>query len=450
MNDNISRSSRKTTISLHLLFALGLLIALLGAGIDYVLPGRSPGINLPQLLVIAAGLALSLGAHQLRRENVRRKLAAVKAGNLPTALLISTVTLFALEIVLSILDVETYIPADVSVNPVEPVDWQACDEAGCHYDRDAMTESCRTGEIEGRLCLVNMQGFGDSQDFVYDDDLEARTRVLMLGDSYTQGFSADLGKSYVETVEAKLPEIVVWNAAVAGEGTQQAIASFKAFAPVLRPNLVILGFYMNDFIDNLYPVGSYVAVRDSENRLFHTRQFRLDRWGNLSRSEVDSISFRDGKSIDRRANQFERQLGTTRLGTIVLRALDRLGSTLRTDVETLRRDKTREYLRELRNLAAQQNIKLLVLLIPSAKDLGAPGAMYQSAVQIVSELALSYMEPINLPLRSNDHVLPSGGLGHWNNSGHQKVGVLLSDCIEAFVASGNLGDCEGVVVPLPR
>ena len=75
LNENVSRSPRTVAIGLHLLFALGILIALFGVGIDYVLPGTSPGVNLPQLLVIAAGLALSLGAHQLRREEVRRKLS---------------------------------------------------------------------------------------------------------------------------------------------------------------------------------------------------------------------------------------------------------------------------------------------------------------------------------------------------------------------------------------
>ena len=76
LNENVSRSPRTVAIGLHLLFAMGILIALFGVGIDYVLPGTSPGLNLPQLLVIAAGLALSLGAHQLRREEVRRKLSS--------------------------------------------------------------------------------------------------------------------------------------------------------------------------------------------------------------------------------------------------------------------------------------------------------------------------------------------------------------------------------------
>ena len=41
------------------LFVSGLLIALLGIGIDHLLPGASPGVNLPQLLIVGSGLLLS-------------------------------------------------------------------------------------------------------------------------------------------------------------------------------------------------------------------------------------------------------------------------------------------------------------------------------------------------------------------------------------------------------
>ena len=36
---------------------------------------------------------------------------------------------------------------------------------------------------------------------------------------------------------------------------------------------------------------------------------------------------------------------------------------------------------------------------------------------------------------------------HWNNAGHQKVGALLTECVDEFIASGDLANCERVVVP---
>ena len=46
----------------RLLLLLGILIAIVGVGSDYLLPGASPGLNLPQLLIIIAGIVISLGS----------------------------------------------------------------------------------------------------------------------------------------------------------------------------------------------------------------------------------------------------------------------------------------------------------------------------------------------------------------------------------------------------
>ena len=51
----------------RVLFLLGLLISLFGIAVDFILPGASPGLNLPQILIIAAGLLIALGAFLSRR-----------------------------------------------------------------------------------------------------------------------------------------------------------------------------------------------------------------------------------------------------------------------------------------------------------------------------------------------------------------------------------------------
>ena len=63
----------------------------------------------------------------------------------------------------------------------------------------------------------------------------------------------------------------------------------------------------------------------------------------------------------------------------------------------------------------------------------------------MTELQLPYIDPTPILDPDEDYApLPDN---HWNNSGHQKVGALLSDCIEVFIATGNLGDCENVIMP---
>ena len=59
MDEYPSHRSMRGKIATGLIIALGMLIALAGVAIDYILPGTSPGLNLPQLVIIAAGLTVS-------------------------------------------------------------------------------------------------------------------------------------------------------------------------------------------------------------------------------------------------------------------------------------------------------------------------------------------------------------------------------------------------------
>ncbi len=106
---------------------------------------------------------------------------------------------------------------------------------------------------------------------------------------------------------------------------------------------------------------------------------------------------------------------------------------------------TRKYLSQLRNAAAAQESRLLVLLIPAREDTGDPGVLYQMAVQLMDELNIAYLNPIDILDAVADYALEPDV--HWSNSGHQKIGAYLSECVTDFIASGNLADCENVIMP---
>ena len=446
LNKGVSRSPRTVAIGLHLLIALGILIALFGVGIDYVLPGTSPGVNLPQLLVIAAGLALSLGAHQLRREEVRRKLSGERGRSSAIVLVIALITLIVLEILLSVFGMSTYFPSEVQDAKLRSVPWRVCDEAGCRFDYDIIVDECARGDRTGRWCIVNQQGFADNDEFVFGDDLLGRTRILALGDSFTHGLSADVGNSFVESIESRLPELVVWNAGFSATGTNQALESFELLGPILQPDLTVLGFYVNDFIDNLLPTDSWLSIVDQEGNHVGVRPYRFDVWDNLIRVDKMSAQYLSTYGFYPPVNEFEYLFGNSRLGTLLLRLRDAIA---KLNAEDRRFEKgvepTREYLRQLRESTAKQSSDFLVLLVPDSGDLTAPSEQFLTAVNLMTELQLPYSNPMPILDPEKDYAMPFDI--HWNNSGHQKVGALLSDCIEAFIASGNLGDCERVVMP---
>ncbi len=434
-------------IGFKLLAGLGILMALFGIGLD-VLPGTNPGLNLPQALLIIAGLLLALAAFRLRSADVRRRVLGNAGKYFAPGLLIAFVTFLVLEFVLVAIGISTYFPPEIPETIFDPVSWWGCDEAGCHYIYDEIVAACENGELSGRRCIVNRQGFHDTEDFAAGDDFDGRMRILMLGDSFTYGYKADIGSSYVESVEANFPQSVVWNAGIPASGTNQALASFQAAAPVLQPQLTILGFYSNDFYDNLMPMDSWLWGVNWLNKRFAIRRYRIDHLGNAIKLDNRALYYRM-HSVDPPANEMERLIGITRLGSLALHLIDAVREYLFSDSCDLCFERqvnaTRDYLTALRDSAVEQDTALLVLLIPHRNDIDVPSRLYRTAVQLMKELGIPWLDPVHALDAELDYA-PKPDV-HWNSAGHQKIGAVLSDCIEAFQIRQNLADCEEVEMP---
>ena len=427
------------------LIALGVLIAIFGAAVDYILPGTSPGLNLPQLLVIAAGLALSVSSWRLRHSKVRRRFSSSTGKTIGIALSITLTTLLVMEIVLTVWGMPTYFPSVIPDPDVSVSDRRICDELGCRYNYDRVIAACAEGVFIGRRCVINRQGFSDTDDFVVQDDFAGRIRIMTLGDSFTVGLSAEVGKSYVETIEAMLPEVVLWNMAINGSGTNQAVATFQGFAPQLIPQLSILGFFMNDFRDNLVSHDNWIQLEDANGSRHLVRRYHSDRWGNAVTVPPEIAYAYASKGYNPPVSELERVVGLTRLGTLALRLLDKLSNVNIDESFGRQRRLTRQYLTQLRDAASELGSTLLVLLVPRPLDINNPGEEYLSAIQLMQELEIPYLNPIDMLDPVADYAAPPDG--HWNNAGHQKVGALLADCVASFIASGDLGQCDNVVMP---
>ena len=112
-----------------------------------------------------------------------------------------------------------------------------------------------TGWFAGVPVHINNLGFRDPRD--YDLAKGPRTfRIVTLGDSVTFGHSSVYEHTYPYLLEQSLkkwrPDVdwQVWNVAVPGYNTSQELAHLKEIGPAFKPDLVVVGFFENDLVDN--------------------------------------------------------------------------------------------------------------------------------------------------------------------------------------------------------
>jgi lysophospholipase L1-like esterase len=115
------------------------------------------------------------------------------------------------------------------------------------------TESVRAALSEAGTPItsreqINAQGCRGSE---WDDLDSCDYRILVVGDSFTEGILVSEDQTFCLLLERKLREasdrpVLVANAGVIGYSTEQELYTIEELAPQLRPQLVVLCFYAND------------------------------------------------------------------------------------------------------------------------------------------------------------------------------------------------------------
>ncbi len=102
--------------------------------------------------------------------------------------------------------------------------------------------------------VTNSKGFRNVVDFAYDKPPDTY-RVLSLGDSHTQGYEVRQESTFTAVLERSLAtqhtKVEAINAGVSGFGTAEELAFLENEGVKYHPDAVVLGFYANDFEDNL-------------------------------------------------------------------------------------------------------------------------------------------------------------------------------------------------------
>lgn len=101
---------------------------------------------------------------------------------------------------------------------------------------------------------TNARGFRNTRDFAYEKPA-GTLRVLSLGDSHAQGNEVRQEQTFSAVLERALARTghpaEVLNTAVSGFGTAEQLVLLENEGVKYRPDVVVLGFFANDFDDNL-------------------------------------------------------------------------------------------------------------------------------------------------------------------------------------------------------
>lgn len=101
---------------------------------------------------------------------------------------------------------------------------------------------------------INSQGFRNKFDFRYEKP-DSLVRVVCLGDSHTEGFEVRQEHTYASVLEKELLSknmiSEVYNMGVSGYGTDEELILLENEVVKYKPNYVVIGFFANDYEDNL-------------------------------------------------------------------------------------------------------------------------------------------------------------------------------------------------------
>ena len=101
---------------------------------------------------------------------------------------------------------------------------------------------------------INKQGFRSTRNFLYEKP-EDTIRIITLGDSHTQGYEVRQEYTYSAVIEKYLKEkgyrAEVLNTGVSGFSTAEELVFLEQEGVRYSPDFVVLGFYANDFQDNI-------------------------------------------------------------------------------------------------------------------------------------------------------------------------------------------------------
>lgn len=291
---------------------------------------------------------------------------------------------------------------------------------------------------------INSLGMND---YEYPEETAQDYRILALGDSFVWGaYGTELDEHFLKILEKELNErsegkhFQVLKAGVPGYGTDQELLYLKNEGIKLKPDMVLLHFYTNDFDDNMVSgerganeKGQLVTKREKkQNVLVTVRNFLfnyLHSYRLMERTAVNIIGPKLGSLVG----------GDTIYNT---NELSNVYEKIYSDAALAKVGKTFELIEEMDQFARENNVPLVVILIPAKfqvyanlqEDIMKENQHMQYDFEKPNKMFTAWAGKRNIPVID---LLPGFKAHdqnkdlywtlnpHWNKAGNQKAAELL-------------------------
>ncbi len=248
--------------------------------------------------------------------------------------------------------------------------------------------------------------------------------VVALGDSYTFGYGVAFEDAYPSVLETRrnLREparpVQVVNLGIPGYDTAQQIATLREFGPRVDPDVVLLGYVLNDIcrhqVDAETECGDRLGCLYSLREDVHLLRLLLPHAARLARAAGADVKTTASREVDDYVGNGGRWV------------------------------RNQDALLELRELCRNMDAKLAVIVLPyfvQFNDRHPARPAYQAAVKFFESHAIPVVNAYDdfAGTRAEDYWINAFD-GHPDAAGHLVVAGAAEDVIEGLISSLETGD----------
>lgn len=264
---------------------------------------------------------------------------------------------------------------------------------------------------------INKEGFKSIPFKKYNSK---KKKILLIGDSFTYGMSASpVYNSYADLLLSK--GYLVWNPSFPNNDPESYLQIAKKYVPVLKPDVVIVCFYMgNDIM--MYERNTVPG----KQHFFPTNAgwIKGEENGCYFDSAEDAYHYYLARAYIGQKELITNLCSKTSLSTLVYFYLNGIVSKSSDNIVTNSTDISYSKIRNLITICEEHNILYYNLILPDLVHQN-PSVRNIKPKYILKEIPFKEINGLN-----DDDYVKSINDGHFNNKGHKKAAQTINDLIK--------------------